>query len=227
MIMSGIIAVILGFAAYLRNWIVYRRFLIHSLHVVKKMTVSDERGEDMSGKETYEFLEHLVIRRLIGYEKYWARDVISNFDKTKREKIDFLQYEPYHRVRSMSDIEKGVFTVYDIRVSKTNFYSNKSINFIGEQNYFVTTMECCQNIMDDVINGKLEEHIKKTSPLSSTTYGILVPIPVGKTIEEESINPTPLDEAKEWELAINFPCIPAPRQKTLAEMFFYMLRSRK
>lgn len=51
------------------------------------------------------------------------------------------------------------------------------MNFLGEQNYIVTTMECYKDLIADRNSGKLLEHIRECNPESSRHYGIMVAIP--------------------------------------------------
>ena len=74
----------------------------------------------MNRKETTEFLSNLLIsNRLTGRGKYYAREVSIDYGTANVKRIDFLQFEP-KGVVYQSDIEKGIFTCYEVSFSKLN-----------------------------------------------------------------------------------------------------------
>ena len=179
----------------------------------------------MSRKETTKFLGDLLVSdRLTGLGKYWAREVSIDYGTKDVRRVDFMQFEPAG-VTSVSSIEKGVFTCYEIKSCKEDVFSGKGLNFIGEKNYIVTTMQCWKDIQEDYRNGRLAEHVKDCSPNSSLYYGIMAAIPKHAEEIDEFENPTPLDSSKDWKLKIILPCEQGFRKKSLTEMLFYMLRS--
>ena len=179
----------------------------------------------MNRKETTAFLgDLLVLDRFGGAGKYWAKEVSIDYGTTDVKRVDFMQFEP-GGVTAISSIEKGTFTCYEIKSCKEDVFSGNGLNFIGEKNYIVTTMECYKSIMEEFRNGKLDEHIEKCSPNSSHYYGIMVAIPKWSKAEDEFVNTTPLDPEKEWQLAVVIPCRMGQRKKSITEMLFYMIRS--
>lgn len=181
----------------------------------------------MDRKKTTEFLEKLLISdRFNGMGKYWAKEVSIDYGTTDVKRVDFMQFEPAG-VTSISSIEKGTFTCYEVKSCKEDVFSGNGLNFLGEKNYIVTTMECWKSIQEDMKNGKLDAHITACCPNSSHHYGIMVAVPIYTKPEDEYIKPTPLDQAKKWRFVIVFPCNKGPRKRSLTEMLFYMLRSGK
>lgn len=179
----------------------------------------------MDRKKTTEFLGNLLVSdRFGGAGKHWAKEVSIDYGTTDLKRVDFMQFEPAG-VTSISSIEKGIFTCYEIKSCKEDVFSGNGLNFLGEKNYIVTTMECYKSIQEDIRNGKLDEHIEKCCPNSSHYYGIMVAIPQWSKAEDEYINPTPLDSDKRWQLAVILPCRQGQRKRSITEMLFYMLRS--
>lgn len=179
----------------------------------------------MNRKETTKFLGDLLMSdRLSGLGKYWAKEVSIDYGTKDVRRVDFMQFEPAG-VTSVSSIEKGTFTCYEVKSCREDVFSGKGLNFIGEKNYIVTTMQCWKDIQEDYRNGILAKHIKDCSPNSSLYYGIMVAVP--RYVEEidEFENPTPLDPGKDWKLKVILPCEQGLRKKSLTEMLFYMLRS--
>lgn len=179
----------------------------------------------MNRKEITKFLSDLLVHdRFSGMGKYYAREVSIDYGTKDVKRVDFMQFEPAG-VTSISSIEKGTFTCYEIKSCKEDVFSGNGLNFLGEKNYIVTTMECYKSIQEDIRSGKLDAHIKECCPNSSHYYGVMVAIPQYTEEVDEYENPTPLEQADEWKLSIVLPCIQGQRKRSLTEMLFYMLRS--
>lgn len=168
----------------------------------------------MDRKETTKFLGDLLKReKFSGIGKYWASEVTVDYGTTNVRRVDFMQFEPVGIV-SVSGIEKGIFTCYEVKSCKADFESGFGKNFIGEKNYFVMSMSTYKEVMYDIPHG----------------VGVLVPIPkrVGNTTKEryaEFENPTKLSENIDWKFYKIKQAIPKIRNKSIAELLFCMLRS--
>lgn len=186
----------------------------------------------MNRKETTKFLsEILETTRLSGMGKYYAKEVSLDYGTSKVRRVDYLQFNPPNTM-SISSIEKGEFICYEIKSCKEDVYSGNGLNFIGEKNYIVTTMDCYKAIQEDMRSGKLNNHIMECNPESSSYYGIMVATPYtmnntteGKYTEFE--NPTPLSRDIKWQLTTMIPCRSGPRNRSITELLFLMLRSGK
>lgn len=128
---------------------------------------------------------------------------------------------------SISGVEKGIFTCYEIKSCKEDVYSGNGLNFYGEKNYIVTTMECYKDLLPDLQNGKFDEHLHQCNPESSKYWGIMVAVPYMKEPKDEFQNPTPIDDANVmgWELKVVKPCRMGLRKRSMTELLFCMLRS--
>lgn len=102
----------------------------------------------------------------------------------------------------------------------------KRLNFLGEKNYIVTTMQCYKDILPDMRSGKFWNHLQEVSPESSAHIGIMVAIPYMSEATDEFENPTPIDgEVNGWKLAVIKPCNIGLRKRSMTELLFCMLRS--
>lgn len=178
----------------------------------------------MDRKEIMEFFGYLLEYRFGGMDQCWAKEVSIDPWEDKM-KVDYMRFIPAGR-RSVSDIEKGIFVCYEIRSCKKDVYGGHGLNFIGEENYIVTTMECYKELLPD-LDGTLAEYIRETAPGSSSHFGVMVPIPSGSGITDEFENPTELDDKKRWELAVVQRCDAGPRKMPMAELLFCMARSER
>jgi hypothetical protein len=183
----------------------------------------------MNRKETTAFLGKLLeTDRLSGMGKYWAREVSIDPWSARGEpkRVDYMQFVPDNQC-SISAIEKGIFVCYEIKSCKEDVYSGNGLNFLGEKNYIVTTMECYKSLIPDMNEGKFWKHLKEVFPDSSSHLGIMVAIPYMAELVDEFENPTPLDDYDfcDWKLAVVIPCRIGPRKRSMTELLFCMLRS--
>ncbi len=183
----------------------------------------------MNRSETTKFLGNLLKRdRFSGMGKYWASEVsVDAFTTTgKGGRVDFMQFEPPNQY-AVSSLEKGIFICYEVKSCKADVYSGNGLNFYGEKNYIVTTMQCYKDIITDLRDGTFHEHLYKTNPESSAHYGIMVAVPVMRDKNREFEEPTPISDDISWRLEIIRPCIIGAREKSLTELLFCMVRSGK
>lgn len=180
----------------------------------------------MNRKETTAFLGRLLERELSGIGKHYAKEVTVDYGSSTEKRIDFLQFKPPSGM-FQSSIEKGIFICYEIKSCPQDVYSGNGLNFLGEQNYIVTTMETYKKLQPDMREGKLWDHIRNTNPESSKYFGIMVAVPDGRKDYEEYEDPTSLDADCEWKLRKIIPCNPGPRKRSITELLFCMIRSGK
>ena len=140
---------------------------------------------------------------------------------------DRMNEQNTYRHTLVSGLEKGVFTCYEVKSCKEDVFSGNGLNFIGEKNYIVTTMQCWKDIQEKYRNGELREHIKSLSPDNSDYWGILVAVPNYRDIQDEFYDVTPLEDPQlwQWELRAVIPCRMGPRRRSITELLFYMMRS--
>lgn len=180
----------------------------------------------MNRKETTKFLSDLLIHsRFSGMGKYWASEVsIDHFSSIKGGRVDFMQFEPQNQC-SVGALEKGIFICYEIKSCKEDVYSGNGLNFYGEKNYIVTTMQCYKDILPSLNDGTFVKHLRDTNPESSMHFGILVAIPFMRDKYSEFEDPTPISDDISWRLEVIKPCNNGPRNKSITELLFCMVRS--
>lgn len=182
----------------------------------------------MNRAETTKFLGELLKRdRFSGMGKYWASEVSVDAFTTagKGGRVDFMQFEPPDQC-TVSSLEKGIFVCYEIKSCKEDVYSGNGLNFYGEKNYIVTTMQCYKDILPDLTDGTFRRHIHKTNPESSAHYGIMVAVPYMGDAKQEFDAPTPItSDISTWKLNVIHPCIAGSRNKSMTELLFCMVRS--
>jgi hypothetical protein len=142
-----------------------------------------------------------------------------------------MQYIP-SGVMYASDIERGEFICYEIKSSYEDLYSGHGLNFYGDKNYIVTTMELGNRIYEDLDNGKLLSYITEHYPESSLNFGVMVIIPAkinkrdsGELLKEKN-NPTPLDSCDQWQIVTLKPCYSGVRKRGVIELLFCILRAK-
>lgn len=97
-----------------------------------------------------------------------------------------MEFEPAGVIK-VSQIEKGIFTCYEVKSCKADFNSGFGKNFIGEKNYFIMPMSLYKEVIYDIPHN----------------VGVIVPIPVLGDKHKEFDNPTELTQEKsEWKLAV-------------------------
>lgn len=181
----------------------------------------------MERKETTKFLgELLKTQKFSGMGKHWASEVSIDPWSTNGKRVDFMQFIPQGQT-AISAIEKGIFICYEVKSCIEDVYSGNGLNFFGEKNYIVTTMQCYKKLTVDMRTGKLINHMDKFFPESSTHFGIMVPVPVGREPEDEFEEPTEITCDKKWELKVTKSCFPGERKRSITELLFCMLRSGK
>ena len=60
-----------------------------------------------------------------------------------------MQYKPLNQM-SISGLEKGSVICYEVKSCKEDYHSGNGLNYEGDKNYIVTTMECYKDIVNDV-----------------------------------------------------------------------------
>ena len=193
----------------------------------------------MDRKKTTEFLKQLLIEKVIKPGVYGASEVSIDWGTINVKYVDYMTFDPANTY-SVSGLEKGIFTCYEIKSCYEDLYSGKGLNFIGEKNYIVTTAETFKKMLDDaeedfkkgITNSKetkLNKHILSVNPESKCVVGfdvgVLVALPLGRSLKQEMENQTPLNADLKWKLHYAHNCRTSSRKRSLTEMLFYMMRA--
>ncbi len=166
----------------------------------------------MNRKEITKFLGDLLKRdKFSGMGKYWASEVTIDYGTSDVKRVDFMQFTPIHQM-SVSGIEKGEFTCYEVKSCKADFNSGFGKNFIAERNYFVMPMATYKEVITEIPH----------------SVGVFCPVPFGRDKHEEFENPTTIDgDISKWQLVAIRASYPKERKRSLVELLFCMLRSGK
>ena len=71
--------------------------------------------QDMTRSETTKFLGDLLVRQYLnGFGKHWASEVSVDPWSNRGKRVDYMLFEPENQT-SVSGIEKGTFTCYEIK----------------------------------------------------------------------------------------------------------------
>ena len=185
----------------------------------------------MNRKETTTLLtEVLLLDRLLD-RKYYAKEVTLDYGTTHPTRIDLMQFIP-SGVTYASDIEKGIFICYEIKSCLEDIYSGNGLNFIGEKNYIVTTMDTYKKLQPKLIDGTFYEFMAEKHNNKHPNFGILVAVPdtidCRKTsdVYSEYENPTPFDSSTNWKLYEIDHCSDGHRTRSTTELLFCILRAK-
>ncbi len=188
----------------------------------------------MNRKETTDFLTNLIIKDRLCDRKYYAKEVTLDYGTRHSKRVDIMQYSP-KGTTYVSDIEQGYFTCYEIKSCIQDVYSGNGLNFYGEKNYIVTTMETYKKLLEDITSDKLQNHMNCFMSISMEDtcpyFGIIVPVPYSNDVRKKSIeefeHPTSLDANVGWTTSIIYPqCQLWHRTRSTTELLFCMLRSK-
>lgn len=195
----------------------------------------------MNRKEiTKKLSDILIIDRFSGVGKYWAKEVTLDYGTSHPIRVDYMQYTPNGAIFT-SDIENGYFTCYEIKSCKADVYSGNGLNFIGEKNYIVTTMDCYKTLLPDIQSGKMSDYIIEANG-RCVYWDILIALPDYyikdsnhksgyRKIEmiDEFDNPTPLENEGRWRLVASNVGNrhDSYRTRSQVELLFCMLRAGK
>lgn len=188
------------------------------------------RGE--TTKFLSDLLEYKYLSGAIG--KYWAKEVPIDYGTALVRRVDYLQFDPQN-IMSIGGIEQGVFICYEVKSCIEDVMSGNGLNFIGDKNYIVTTMETWKAMIPRLHDGAIEELYKQEHEAGGfcnfSEVAVKIAIPKGRKGEDEFMEPTPLDGENymDW----TFETLREDgiyrsygRRRSATELLFLMLRSR-
>lgn len=192
----------------------------------------------MSRKDTTQWLSELLKQRLSGMGKHYASEVTLDMGTRKVKRVDFMQFKPAGGTY-ISDIEKGEFICYEVKSCIEDVYSGHGLNFIGEQNYIVTTLECYKKLLFDMQhdtegnenlqNNKFYRWYYKDKPIDvQDDFGVMIAIPESATATDYFHNPEKYEGYEgRWKLAVAKNDYKRSRKRSTVELLFCMVRSGK
>ena len=171
----------------------------------------------MGRKQITQFLSNLLItQRLNQRSIHWASEVTLDHCSSHPKRVDYMQFKPENQY-TVSGLEKGIFICYEVKSCKEDFHSGNGLNFEGDKNYIVTTMQCYKDIVNE-----LPHYV-----------GVMVAVPSDRKTIDEFDNPTPIPEQwnddipMQWEFRIILKAKLKNRNRSITELLFCMLRSGK
>lgn len=105
-------------------------------------------------KEITKMLSQALEQRFDPYHDtrvYWAREVTFDYRSSHSVRVDYMRFEPVNN--SVSGIEKGDFSCYEVKSSVEDFHSKNGHNFIGDYNYYVMPKDVYQKVKDEIPAG--------------------------------------------------------------------------
>ena len=186
----------------------------------------------MNRKETTKLLTDILIQTRLSDRKYYAKEVTIDYGTSHPKRVDVMEFTPAGVIYA-SDIEKGTFTCYEIKSCIEDVYSGNGLNFLGEKNFIVTTMETYKNLQEDLRDGKLHNYIKEHYPESSLNFGFMVAVPSyidirrSEEVYAELERPTKFEgSVNDWKLCIMYHSHGDSRKRSMTELLFCILRSK-
>lgn len=79
---------------------------------------------------------------------YWAKEVTFDYATSNTVRVDYMLFKPINN--SISGIEKGDFSCYEIKSSVDDFHSKNGHNFIGDKNYYVMPESVFENVKNEI-----------------------------------------------------------------------------
>lgn len=186
----------------------------------------------MNRKETTQFLTDLLIKDRLSDRKYYAKEVTLDYGTSHPKRIDVMEFRPGGTTFA-GDIEKGIFVCYEVKSCYEDVYSGNGLNFYGEKNYIVTTMETYKKLRIDEISGKLENHIKEFMGERVCPYfGFMTPVPADidlrdmDALSKEWEEPTDIESRLTWKYWTVAQTRENHRKRSMNELLFCMLRAK-
>ena len=105
----------------------------------------------MSRKETTSSLSKLLEEHIDPHSDsrvYWAKEVTFDYDTDHAVRVDYMLFRPVNN--SVSGIEKGDFSCYEIKSSAEDFLSKNGHNFLGDFNYYVMPEDVYEAVRDKI-----------------------------------------------------------------------------
>lgn len=185
----------------------------------------------MNRKDITKLLTDILICDRLLDRKYYAKEVTLDYGTTHPTRVDLMQFKP-SGVTYASDIEKGIFICYEIKSCLEDIYSGNGLNFIGEKNYIVTTMETYKKLQSKLADGTFYGFMAEKHNNNNPNFGVLVAVPDNvdcrKTsdVYSEYENPTTFDASTNWKLYEILNCRERHRTRSTTELLFCMLRAK-
>lgn len=183
-------------------------------------------NQEIGNHEITALLSNLLERDCLG-SGTWAKEVkYSKFDDSGvGGRVDYMSFRPEridHYRTGEREVQRGIFTGYEIKSCLLDFKSGVGLNFICDRNYLVVPMTLYNELLS-----------KKLIP---ENVGIISPVPTykgkqtNKFFDDEIRNPTPLTTNDEdWRMheVRRASFMSSDRRHGTAELLYAMLRAKR
>jgi len=151
----------------------------------------------------------------------YAKEVTFNYGMQDMFRVDYVTFKP--RNQSVSGIEQGIVTAYEIKSCLDDYKSKNGHNMFFDKNYYVMTMETLVAI---------DARVKWLD----WGRGCYVPVPQRWTVQQERETPTKfgtldfkaeMQRLARWDLVCAIKTKQQDRNIPLSTCLFNMLRSGK
>lgn len=170
----------------------------------------------LTRSETTYLLSALLEKQVL-HDRHWSREV-----PVRRGEHDIRGYVDYMSFRanslSPSGIEHGDFTCYEVKSCLDDYNSGNGLNFVGDWNYIVTTIDTYKKI------GQLPASIGCYVPVSVENYSSITIKPMFKEFENPPELTSEIDNWKLWRI-VN-PVERTQRFHSGSELLYGMLCAR-
>lgn len=111
-------------------------------HEAQKTTNRKMITKELSARTEY-YLNPLNDPRI-----YWAREVTVNYGTEQQKRVDYMLFKPV--TNSVSGVEKGDFTCFEVKSSVDDFRSKNGHNMIGDYNYYVMPEDVYEQVKSEI-----------------------------------------------------------------------------
>lgn len=89
-----------------------------------------------------------ITTTILGYPKYWRKDVIEKAKKENWKKYEIEQLEIVDILCWESN--KDIWRCYEIKISKNDFHSKCKKTFVGNYNYYIMTKDLWNEVSSEI-----------------------------------------------------------------------------
>lgn len=141
---------------------------------------------------------------------YWAHEVWLDRYMEHEKRVDFVEFLPKGGVTytDAPHVEQGTFSFYEVKSCMADLKSGHGLNFDGDENWLVMTVEMFEPYKNEVIDNPNGYVAQRTTRSRCLLYGI------GK-----NGRPTFWEQPKKW--SNDWAC----RKRSASELLFAMMRA--
>lgn len=89
-----------------------------------------------------------ITTKVLGYPKYWRKDIVLKAEQENWKKYEISQLEIVDILSWES--KKDIWRCYEIKISKNDFHSKCKKTFVGNYNYFIMTKDLWNEVSSEI-----------------------------------------------------------------------------